>query len=271
MGETSRSEQNPQGQDYGTEPDAFDEPVFAAEEQEPEFEEPTFEAVDLEEFSPEEIESEEIDRNEEEGRQTQAADVPSQQAVQMPAEPQDSAEYSWFDEEEPSDVASERSSTRRLGRTGPFWLIGTVLALVVIVALWLGLRGDGTGDAVETPAVAGISGSTAMPTAEAQEPTATPEPPTPTPIPILTPGQRVVVGNTDGDGIRLRNTPGLDGLTLDIYYDGDPFQVVDPGSEFASYPVEMDGYRWYRIRVVDDPNDQLVGWAAGDFLIPTGE
>jgi hypothetical protein len=79
----------------------------------------------------------------------------------------------------------------------------------------------------------------------------------------------VVVGNTDGAGIRLRNEPGLNGLTLAIYEDGDVFTVLNPDGDYTEYPVEADGYRWYRIQIVGNPDENLTGWAVGDFLVVT--
>ncbi|RME59666.1 MAG: hypothetical protein D6790_10375 [Caldilineae bacterium] len=162
------------------------------------------------------------------------------------------------------------SRDRRLGRTGPFWVAAAIVGMIIIVALWFRLGRDvGTVSEPEQPAA--VTEGQAAPAA-ALEPTPTPivtPEPTPTPTPaLLEPGQRVVVGNTDGFGIRLRAEPGTGALTLAIYEDGTPFVVLDPGSEYDAYPVEVDGYRWYRLRVADNPQDQLVGWAAGDFLLP---
>ncbi len=173
-------------------------------------------------------------------------------------------EYAPFDELSPVE-ATPAGARRRLGRTGPFWIMIVALAAIVVLAIALPDR-EQTPAVENTPAVANVPAAEAPEAAVVGSPTPAPTP-TATPIPLLTPGQRVIVGNTDGQGIRLRGSPGLNGLTLAIYDDGQPFEVLEPGSEYAAYPVEVDGYRWYRLRVADDPTDQLVGWAAGDFLI----
>lgn len=159
---------------------------------------------------------------------------------------------------------------RRLGRSLPNWAIGAVLGLLVLVALWFALADDDAQENADaTQPAAGVVGSLQLGEAAAPEPPAeaTPLPPTATPESRLAEGMRVVVANTNGQGIRLRSAPGTAALTLGIYNDGAPFQILSPGGDYPAYPVEADGYLWYRIRVVDDPADQLVGWAAGDFLV----
>lgn len=173
----------------------------------------------------------------------------------------------------PSTESERRvDADRRLGRTTPVWAGLGVLAVVVIAALWFSLGRRETGKSVvPTQPAAGVVGSAVLtdtdqpPAASAPTPEATALPET-----SLSPGMRVVVSNTSGQGIRLRSAPGTASLTLGIYNDGAPFLVLSPGGDYDDYPVEADGYFWYRIRVVDDPTDQLVGWAAGDFLT-TGE
>ena len=77
-------------------------------------------------------------------------------------------------------------------------------------------------------------------------------------------GDRVVIASTGPQGVRLRAGAGLDFLTQGIYYDGDPFFIM-PGSELDSvYPVENDGYLWWRLRA----SDGLIGWTAQQFLKP---
>lgn len=168
-----------------------------------------------------------------------------------------------------SDNADMPLSVRRLGRTGPVWVGLSAVALILVVLVWLFLRNSDPDETllVTSPA-AGVVGSVQMADADAVTPS--PEP-SPTPVEVLpaarfAPGAEVVVGNTNGQGIRLRAAPGTDSLTLGIYNDGAPFLVLTPGGDYGDYPVEANGYFWYRIRVLQDPADQLVGWVVGDFL-----
>lgn len=152
----------------------------------------------------------------------------------------------------------------------PLWRAVAAMAIVLLIALWLsfGRSGNDGADAPGEPS-AGVVGSVLIRQPEEQEqPPAQAEPePEPTPAARLSPGMNVAVGNTGGQGIRLRSAPGTASLTLGVYNDGAPFLVLSPGGDYDSYPVEADGYFWYRIRVIEDPADQLVGWAAGDFLV----
>jgi hypothetical protein len=92
-------------------------------------------------------------------------------------------------------------------------------------------------------------------------PTATP-PSAPTPEAAFAVGDRVMISSTGPQGVRLRAGAGLDFLTQGIYYDGDPFFVM-PGSEpDSAYPVESDGYTWWRLRAADG----LIGWTVEEFL-----
>ncbi len=190
--------------------------------------------------------------------------------------PQEGEQEPWYgrDRMVPGFDSSRARRARRLGRTVPFWwLIGALLLGIVVIAFVFS-RADST-PSQETPALE-TSPEAATPMealSEEQAPATAPvvevQPtPVPTPIPVFAVGQQVVVANTDGEGIRLRSAPGLGSLTLEIYEEGRLFQILEPGPEYPTYPVEADGYRWYRVQVADDPEDQLSGWVAGEFLAP---
>lgn len=99
-------------------------------------------------------------------------------------------------------------------------------------------------------------------------PTSTPRfVPTPTHDPALgtatpLPGEIAVNGyvqisGTDGEGLRLRDAPGLSGEPLFLGFDAEVF-LVNEG------PTEADGYFWwYLIAPYDDTRS---GWAASAFL-----
>jgi len=98
--------------------------------------------------------------------------------------------------------------------------------------------------------------------------TATPAAPelVPTEIPAATPtlqpgvigiGAFVQVSGTGGDGLRLRQGPGLEAAMQFLGLEGELFQVLDG-------PVEVDGYTWWF--VVGSYDDTRQGWAVADFL-----
>jgi hypothetical protein len=98
-------------------------------------------------------------------------------------------------------------------------------------------------------------------------PTHTPSvPPTPTFDPLATPslaanaigvGGYVQITGTEGEGLRLRATPGLSGAQLFLGFDEEVFQVNEG-------PQEVDGHTWWYLVA---PYDQTrAGWAAADFL-----
>lgn len=115
-----------------------------------------------------------------------------------------------------------------------------------------------------------------------ETPTATPTLTMPTPPPSATPrvfpsptaqaqatpqgafevGERVIIDGTSSQGVRIRAGAGRDFLTQGIYYDGDAFFVLPNSDPQAPYPVESDGYVWWRLRAADG----LIGWTVQDFL-----
>ena len=188
-------------------------------------------------------------------------------------EPLQEKEYSYFEETPAAEVAALPPPSRQLGRTGPVWFIGSFVLVVIAGLVWLGISrltgsADVTSEPVSEPAVQQVVSET--PTA--QLPTATPGP-TATPAPIELPiNANVIVGDTGGEGVKLRASPGLFGELVEIVEEGTTMVVLDeePGSEHPNYPVDVDGYFWYRMRVpgkVDAAGNPLIGWSASDFFV----
>jgi hypothetical protein len=81
--------------------------------------------------------------------------------------------------------------------------------------------------------------------------------------PVSTPGGEPAIGayvqvsGTGGDGLRLRDAPGLNGNILLVASEAEVFKV-DQG------PVESDGYIWWHITGPFDETRQ--GWAVSSFL-----
>jgi hypothetical protein len=90
-------------------------------------------------------------------------------------------------------------------------------------------------------------------------------PPTPTIDPFASPtspsgiaiGNYVQITGTEGQGLRIRAEPGLDGAFQFLAFDSEVFVVQDG-------PREVDGYIWWYL--VAPYDETRVGWAAADFL-----
>ena len=81
---------------------------------------------------------------------------------------------------------------------------------------------------------------------------------------VLLPGRKVASISPDGRGTRVYAVPSRSGLVMDLYRDGAAFVVLDPASQSAGYPIEAEGFTWYRVRA----SDGLVGWVIVDRLVP---
>jgi len=89
-------------------------------------------------------------------------------------------------------------------------------------------------------------------------PTATLDPFAPTPTATgLAFGDYVQITGTEGQGLNIRATPGLDGAAVFLGYDSEVFMIKDG-------PQSVDGYVWWYL--VAPYDDTRAGWAASDFL-----
>jgi len=75
---------------------------------------------------------------------------------------------------------------------------------------------------------------------------------------IIVIGGYVQIQGTGGDGLRLRDRPGLDGKVLLLGSEAEVFQV-------AEGPVDADGYTWWRLVGPFDETRQ--GWAVSNYLL----
>ena len=71
-------------------------------------------------------------------------------------------------------------------------------------------------------------------------------------------GSYVKVSGTAGNGLRLRDQPGLKGKVLLLGTEAEVFKVEDG-------PVEVDGYTWWYLVGPFDPNRK--GWGVADYLV----
>ena len=141
------------------------------------------------------------------------------------------------------------------------WVIlGAILVaglLLLITAITIGFTSPlQTSDVGFVPAdVTVIPASTSTSNAP---PTATIDPFAPTPVPTgIAIGNYVQITGTDGEGLRIRSEPGLNGTPVFLGYDSEVFIIQDG-------PREVDGYVWWYLAAPYDAT--RVGWAAADFL-----
>jgi hypothetical protein len=141
------------------------------------------------------------------------------------------------------------------------WVIlGAILVagiLLLITAILIGLTSPlQTSDVGFAPAdVTVIPASTSTSNAP---PTATIDPFAPTPVPTgIAIGNYVQITGTDGEGLRIRSEPGLNGNPDFLGFDSEVFIVRDG-------PVALDGYTWWYL--VAPYDETRAGWAASDFL-----
>jgi len=68
----------------------------------------------------------------------------------------------------------------------------------------------------------------------------------------------VQVNGTQGDGLRLREKPGIGNTILSLASESEVFVVLEG-------PIQADGYQWWYI--ADPYNEKRRGWAAENYLI----
>jgi hypothetical protein len=138
--------------------------------------------------------------------------------------------------------------------------LGIAGFLIVITLITIGLtKSDSTRELGFAPAdLTIIPAPSATPNVT---PSLTPDPllvGTPTLAPdVIGVGGYVQIAGTDGEGLRLRADPGLNGTSIFLGYDEEVFEVRDG-------PQEADGYVWWYL--VAPYDETRAGWAAAEFL-----
>ncbi len=83
---------------------------------------------------------------------------------------------------------------------------------------------------------------------------------TPTPslvVPIFKIGELVEIFGTEGDGLRVREEPGLGSKVIYLGIDNEVFEILDG-------PLILDEYEWWLLQ--SPYNEARAGWAVGVFL-----
>jgi hypothetical protein len=136
--------------------------------------------------------------------------------------------------------------------------LGVAIFLLVLIFAWIEWT---------APPAPNLSGLLAVVTI-IPVPSATPAPavtatfdpyaPTPTVVPgQISIGAYVQISGTQGQGLRIRSQPGLNGEQLFLGFDTEVYTVVDG-------PRDLDGHIWYSLVAIND--QARTGWAASDFL-----
>ncbi len=133
----------------------------------------------------------------------------------------------------------------------------TLAALVILFITRPSSADAGQVTAVLTLIAAPPATPTAPPVAAASATAATEEE-LPTPMPgVISLGAYVQIIGTGGDGLRLRDQPGLDGKVLLLGSEAEVFRVQDG-------PREVDGYTWWYL--VGPFDETRRGWAVANYL-----
>ncbi len=261
---------NDQSESSGSEEDILAS-SYEVSDREYDYDAPFSPATDGQESLSDAVDSEELDAETASGSGTNWVQVNSDS--EAAADPFTEREYSYFEETPAAEVAASPPPARKLGRTGPVWVLGGVVLVLIVGLGWFGISrlmgsGEETPAAASEPTVQQVAAEAPTPA----PPTSTPGP-TPTDSPILLPiNANVTVGDTGGQGVKLRAGPGLDGELLEIIDEGTLMVVLaaEPESQYSEYPVPKDGYLWYRMRVpgmTDGNGTPVVGWSASDFFV----
>ncbi len=137
-----------------------------------------------------------------------------------------------------------------------------ILLLVVAAGVGIFTRQHGASEGQATPFITIVPLPSATPVPPTPMPSATPDI-TATPVPppqvegTFMQGDLVTIFGTAGDGLRLRNQPGLNSTIAFLGVENEVFEV-------SNGPNEQDGYEWWYL--VNPYNPEKAGWAVGNYL-----
>jgi hypothetical protein len=145
----------------------------------------------------------------------------------------------------------------------PWAALGLVLGILLLVfGAGIGLFTRGSPSVQLEPVMTIIPLPSATPITPSPSPSPTPDwTATPVPPPQLEGtfaiGDLVSIFGTGGDGLRLRNQPGLGSSIAFLGVESEVFEV-------KSGPNESDGYEWWYL--VNPYNEEKAGWAVANYL-----
>ena len=130
-----------------------------------------------------------------------------------------------------------------------FLLLITAISIGITSARQASDVGIAPADVTIIPAPTSTSGAPPTPTIDPFAPT-----PAPTGIAL---GNYVQITGTNGEGLRIRAEPGLNGNPEFLGFDSEVFIIRDG-------PRSVDGFTWWYL--VAPYDETRAGWAAADFL-----
>jgi hypothetical protein len=136
--------------------------------------------------------------------------------------------------------------------------LGVTILLLILVFAWIEWTAPPAPEMSGLLAVVTIIPAPSATPAPAATATFDPYAPTPTIVSgQISIGAYVQISGTQGEGLRIRSQPGLQGKQLFLGFDTEVYTVVDG-------PREVDGYSWYSLAAIND--QARTGWAASNFL-----
>jgi hypothetical protein len=147
----------------------------------------------------------------------------------------------------------------------PWVMVGAVALAIVLMCATLSLvwvtRPDNAASGPSTAVLSIILAPTATPVVDTPTPSAdqqSTEAVPPAPLPgTFGIGAYVQITGTEGDGLRLRSAPGLQGQVEFLALESEVFQIQDG-------PRDADGYTWWF--VVAPYDESVQGWAVANYL-----
>lgn len=147
----------------------------------------------------------------------------------------------------------------------PWVMAGAVALAIVLMCATLSLvwvtRPDEAASGPSTAILSVIQAPTSTPVVDTPTPPAGQQPTEavpPAPLPgTFGIGAYVQISGTEGDGLRLRSAPGLQGQVEFLALESEVFQIREG-------PRDADGYTWWFVVAPYDENVQ--GWAVSNYL-----
>jgi hypothetical protein len=136
--------------------------------------------------------------------------------------------------------------------------VGVTVLLLILAFAWIQWTAPSPPELSGLLAVVTVIPAPSPTPAPAATATFDPYAPTLTPAPgKISIGSYVQISGTEGQGLRIRSDPGLNGKQMFLGFDTEVYTVVDG-------PRDVDGYTWYSLTAINDQT--RTGWAASNFL-----